>query len=135
MTIAEYRPTAVALSPLPATGQVGDHQGPLDLQPQCSRSPQHHLGRHQLERAQRLLERECAEEQIREQIIDAELRRLAGLESDEWGAQMDREQWPLLKEKIAVMNEVGSFSLTTIVLRSAAVKVVFDRSIDSRSGS
>ncbi len=31
----------------------------------------------------------------------AELRRLAGLEADEWGAQMDRAQWPALKVKIA----------------------------------
>jgi alpha-methylacyl-CoA racemase len=31
----------------------------------------------------------------------AELRRIAGLEADEWGAQMDRAQWPTLKAKIA----------------------------------
>jgi alpha-methylacyl-CoA racemase len=33
----------------------------------------------------------------------AELRRLAGLDADEWGAQMDRSQWPVLKEKIAAV--------------------------------
>jgi alpha-methylacyl-CoA racemase len=33
----------------------------------------------------------------------AELRRLAGLDDDEWGAQMDRSQWPALKEKIAAV--------------------------------
>jgi alpha-methylacyl-CoA racemase len=33
----------------------------------------------------------------------AELRRLAGLDADEWGAQMDRSQWPALKEKIAAV--------------------------------
>ncbi|HEV7885977.1 MAG TPA: CaiB/BaiF CoA-transferase family protein [Acidimicrobiales bacterium] len=31
----------------------------------------------------------------------AELRRLAGLDADEWGAQMDRSQWPVLKVKMA----------------------------------
>src|SRR3954462_9535038 len=31
----------------------------------------------------------------------AELRGLAGLDSDEWSAQMDRSQWPALKVKIA----------------------------------
>ena len=31
----------------------------------------------------------------------AELRRLAGLDGDEWAAQMDRSQWPELKEKLA----------------------------------
>ncbi|HEX4905119.1 MAG TPA: CaiB/BaiF CoA-transferase family protein [Acidimicrobiales bacterium] len=33
----------------------------------------------------------------------AELRRLAGLDADEWGAQMDRSKWPELKEKIAAV--------------------------------
>ncbi|HVM52606.1 MAG TPA: CaiB/BaiF CoA-transferase family protein [Acidimicrobiales bacterium] len=33
----------------------------------------------------------------------AELRRLAGLDDDEWSAQMDRSQWPALKEKIAAV--------------------------------
>jgi alpha-methylacyl-CoA racemase len=33
----------------------------------------------------------------------AELRRLAGLDGDEWNAQMDRGQWPALKEKIAAV--------------------------------
>ncbi|HZQ26197.1 MAG TPA: CaiB/BaiF CoA-transferase family protein [Acidimicrobiales bacterium] len=33
----------------------------------------------------------------------AELRRLAGLDEDEWAAQMDRSQWPALKEKIAAV--------------------------------
>jgi alpha-methylacyl-CoA racemase len=31
----------------------------------------------------------------------AELRRLAGLEADEWAGQMDRSAWPVLKEKLA----------------------------------
>jgi alpha-methylacyl-CoA racemase len=31
----------------------------------------------------------------------AELRRLAGLEADEWSAQMDQSQWPALKAKLA----------------------------------
>jgi alpha-methylacyl-CoA racemase len=33
----------------------------------------------------------------------AELRRLAGLEADEWNAQMDRSAWPTLKEKLAAV--------------------------------
>ncbi len=33
----------------------------------------------------------------------AELRRLAGLDADEWNAQMDRSKWPELKEKIAAV--------------------------------
>jgi alpha-methylacyl-CoA racemase len=33
----------------------------------------------------------------------AELRRLAGLEADEWNAQMDASQWPALKEKLAAV--------------------------------
>jgi alpha-methylacyl-CoA racemase len=33
----------------------------------------------------------------------AELRRLAGLDADEWNAQMDRAKWPELKEKIAAV--------------------------------
>jgi alpha-methylacyl-CoA racemase len=33
----------------------------------------------------------------------AELRRLAGLDGDEWSAQMDRSQWPALKEKLAAV--------------------------------
>jgi alpha-methylacyl-CoA racemase len=33
----------------------------------------------------------------------AELRRLAGLDGPEWDAQMDRAQWPALKEKLAAV--------------------------------